>query len=285
MIALSLVLAALLQPAATVALQQDDRGRPVIEAQINDKGPFAMVVDTAAQTSLLAPSLVQELALRPLEGDMTIIGAVGMQTAKIYPVERLNAGLFDERQLEMLALPNDSITSARGIIGMERFAGSKVLFDLTAGTLTIAPSSAAASGHATVAGTTDGNGMLHVPLRLDGVSVQALVDTGAGRSVGNLALLKALGLRQDDPRVKPAGEIRGTADAATAAWIVQLETVALGPVRFRDVPLLISDMGEAGTPSMLLGNDLLGVLQGYAVDFPRAELQIRLPAAPAPAKP
>nr|WP_180166571.1 aspartyl protease family protein [Stenotrophomonas sp. SbOxS2]NYT99422.1 hypothetical protein [Stenotrophomonas sp. SbOxS2] len=279
MIVLSLTLAALLDSPSTVALKMDDRGRPVISAHINDRGPFDMVIDTAAQTSLLVPSLVEELALRPLEGEMTINGAVDAQSARMYPIERISTGLFDDHQLAILALPNGSLTSARGIIGMERFTGSKIAFNVADSTLSIAPSSAAGAGHATVAGATGDNGLLHVPMQLEGVTVQALVDTGAGPSVGNLALLEALGMRWDDPRLKPAGAIRGATQGLSSAWVAQLGTVALGPVVFRNVPIIFSNTDGSPTPSLILGTNLLGLLQGYAVDFPRAELQIQMPTS------
>ncbi len=41
---------------------------------------------------------------------------------------------------------------------------------------------------------------------------------------------------------------------------------------------MIADDG-APTPSLILGNDLLNLFPGYAVDFPRAELQINLPGS------
>ena len=39
---------------------------------------------------------------------------------------------------------------------------------------------------------------------------------------------------------------------------------------------MVSDDG-APTPSVILGSDLLNLFPGYAVDFPRRELQIKLP--------
>lgn len=98
----------------TVAvLTRDTRGRPTMEAEINGKGPFRMVVDTAAQTSLVTPTLVDELGL-PAIGEMGIGGVAGQQQARIYGVDWFKTSLFDITDVGMLALPNATVTEAPG---------------------------------------------------------------------------------------------------------------------------------------------------------------------------
>ncbi|MEJ8630023.1 hypothetical protein P0F65_09750 [Sphingomonas sp. I4] len=43
------------------------------------------------------------------------------------------------------------------------------------------------------------------------------------------------------------------------------------------MPIAISNDDDS-KPSIILGNDLLNLFPGYAVDFPLAQLQIKLPA-------
>lgn len=268
------------EPAPTTELRHDAGGRPVIGARLNGRGPFDMVLDTAAQTSLLTPALAQELALKPLEQTMTIAGAVGGVEASVYPVEHYATDLFTADYVGMLALPNASTTSARGIVGMERFTDAKLVIDKTSARVSVEPSAPAPAGYATIKGQTQ-NGLLSVPLVVNGVAIQALVDSGAGVTVANLKVLEALGWALDDPRLQAAGTVRGAAMTESQARIGKVDTLKLGPISFGQVPMIFTDTGDDAEPRIILGSNLLNLLEAYAIDFPRAELQIRLPPRPA----
>lgn len=265
---------------AGAVLTRDTRGRPTIDAEINGKGPFRLVVDTAAQTSLVTPLLVDELAL-PKVGEMNLGGVAGRQQAGLYGVDRFRTALFEVEDIGMLVLPNASVTEARGIIGMEMFSNSSVLFDLSANRISIAPSGAR-EGFTAVAGRLDDQGLLTVPVEIDGVAFTALVDTGAAVSVASGGALSALGWAQTDPRLTPAGQIRGATQHGTTVLRGTVGRIKLGPVNFRDVPLIFAadkpaEAGADGGPNLILGADLLNGLEAYALDFPRGELQIRVP--------
>ncbi|MBU4196285.1 MAG: aspartyl protease family protein [Alphaproteobacteria bacterium] len=265
-------------------LTRDTRGRPTLDAEINGKGPFRMVVDTAAQTSLVTLPLVDELKLLAI-GEMNIGGVAGQQQAGLYGVDRFKTPLFDVESVGMLALPNAGVTEARGIIGMERFTGDRLLFDHAANRLSLERSGAAADGFVAVAGRLDDSGLLTVPVEIDGVTFTALVDTGAAVSVASGGALRALGWAETDPRLTPAGEIRGATQHGTVVLEGVVGRIRLGPVNFREAPLIFiageaDDAGAEGGPSLILGADLLNNLDAYALDFPRSELQIRIPRQP-----
>lgn len=263
------------------ALTRDTRGRPTIEAEINGKGPFRMVVDTAAQTSLLTPTLVDELGL-PAIGAMEVGGVAGQQQAALYGVDHFKTALFDRSAVGMIALPNATVTEARGIVGMEMFTQNRVVFDNAAERLTIEPSGSSTTDFVAVAGRLSDSGLLEVPVEIDGVTFNALIDTGASVSVGSGAALKALGWTETDPRLAPAGAIRGATDHGTAVLKGAVGRIRLGPVNFRDVPLIfvageVSETKDGETPNLILGSDLLNNLDAFALDFPKAELQVRIP--------
>lgn len=263
------------------ALTRDTRGRPTIEAEINGKGPFRMVVDTAAQTSLVTPMLVDELGL-PAIGEMGIGGVAGQQQARLYGVDRFKTSLFDIADVGMLALPNATVTEARGIVGMEMFTQDRVVFDNAAERLTIEPSGAPAVGFVPVVGRLGNSGLLEVPIEIDGVKFNALVDTGASVSVASGGALSALGWAENDPRLAPAGAIRGATQHGTTVLKGTVGRIRLGPVNFRDVPLVFvagepSEAKESRAPDLILGSDLLNNLDAFALDFPKAELHVRIP--------
>lgn len=279
-------------PAAVhTPLYRDTRGRPTIDARFNGQPPVRMVVDTAAQMSLVSPSLVQELGLPGLGEGMTVSGVAGQTQAELYGVDRFATDLFDVEGVALLAMPNASVTEARGIVGMEMFSQGRLEFDLSADRLTLG-ASRQPDGFVAVQGKLNEVGLLIVPVEIDGVAFDALVDTGAGVSVASGGSLRALGWSDEDPRLKAAGTIRGATQHQTAIRSGRVGRIKLGPVNFRDIDLVFADApspGEAPTapsspgreerPNLILGSDLLNALQTYAVDFSKSQLQIRVPAA------
>lgn len=268
-------------PSKVSPLTRDTRGRPTIDAQVNGQGPFRMVVDTAAQTSLLAPDLVGVLAL-PAVGEMGVGGVAGHQQSAIYGVDRFTTSFFDAEEIGMLALPNATVTEASGIIGMEMFSQDRVVFDNKAEQLKSEPSGTPIEGFVSVKGRLNDSGLLEVPVEIDGVVFNALVDTGASVSVASGGALKALGWAETDPRLSPAGAIRGATQHGTAVLQGKVGRIRLGPVNFRDVPLVFiaaeTATDTASKPTLILGSDLLNNLDAFALDFPKAELQIRIPS-------
>lgn len=279
-LALPLLVAAPLQEQAAEELRYDNRGRPVVSVQVNDKGPFDMVLDTGAQVSLLAPALAGQLGLAPMKSDMHIAGATGAVAARVYPVDHLANQLFDVRMIGLLEFPNPQSTPARGILGMENFATRKLLFDRAAHSVRVQPSSPAAAGFVALAGKRRADGLVEVPVKINGVTVPALIDTGAAVSVANGAVLKALGWTPDDPRLQAGGEIRGASTSTSTVRRAEIDSVVIGPANLHHVPLYISDAeADDGPAALILGADLLNLFDAFAVDFPRSELQIRIPSA------
>jgi predicted aspartyl protease len=278
--------------ARQTAMARDSRGRPTIEARFNGRPPVKMVVDTAAQTSLVTLPLARELSLPALGETLTVEGAVGQSQVELYGVDRFETDLFQVEGVALLALPNAGVTEARGVIGMERFSQGRLVFDVGANRLDFAPSGEHREDFVAVQGRLNEAGLLVVPVEIDGVLFDALVDTGAGVSVASDGALRALGWAETDPRLKAAGTIRGATSHESAIRSGRVGRIKLGPVNFRDIDLIFADPEavdeappESGTPnssdtprpSLILGADLLMNLDAFALDFQRATLEIRVP--------
>jgi len=262
---------------AQAPLLHDTRGRPVMTVQINGKGPFPMVVDTAAQTSLMSRALATELALKPLNGGIGVNGATGSEQARLYPVDRMTNALVDARYVAMVELANGGVTEARGIIGMEFFTSRKLLIDRSTNRIAAEPSAPAGPGFATIVGSRTGEGFVQIPLTLDGVRIPALIDTGAAVTIANTAAFRLLGWAENDPRLSDGGEIRGASAGGQKIRIARIGTLSIGKIGLSNVPVMISGDGNS-KPSIILGDDLLNLFSGYSIDFPRAELHIKVPA-------
>lgn len=272
-------------------LRYDESGRPVISTQVNGQGPFDMVIDTAAQTTFVAQGLVEELQIAPLSSDQTISGAGGQAQVQAYSISNFTSDLFSVDGALMPALPNASVTQARGVIGMDLFLQRRLVFDREAGRLFSSESGATDVELVPVAGRTIGGNFIIVPVMLDGVIIQAVVDSGAARTIVNDAARAALGFLVNDPRLSQTHAVRGATDDATEAQRSSVAAFAIGPAEFEDVPVTFSNLpvfgmlGLADEPALILGSDVLNLLPAYALDFARGELQVRLPDPPATARP
>ena len=185
--------------------------------------------------------------------------------------------LIDARRVALVELTNSGVTEARGIIGMESLGHRKLLIDRSTRTIAALPSGAAGPGFTTIAGRSTPEGFVSIPLTLDGVHIPALIDSGAAVTVANAAALRLLGWAEDDPRLSDGGEIRGASAAGQKIRIARIGALSIGRIALSNVPVTVADDGEK-TPSLILGSDLLNLFPGYAVDFPRAELQVKLPS-------
>lgn len=271
-------------PAApSTVLGRDTRGRPTLTARFNGQGPFAMVLDTGAQTSLVSTGLVDELDLPELDGGLGVNGVSGAEQARLFAVDRFQTDLFDADSVAVPALPNQGVTEARGIVGMEMLASGRLVFDQIAYRIRLEPSGGPHDGYAVIQGRLNDAGLLVVPVEIDGVKLDALVDTGAAISVVSGAAAQVLGWAEDDPRIKAAGVMRGAAGQGAAVQSAVVGHLAVGPVTFRDLNLFFSAQGGPSTadsspPTFILGSDLLNNLEAFAVDFPKAQLLIRIPS-------
>jgi len=116
---------------------------------------------------------------------------------------------------------------------------------------------------------------------IDGVKAKAMIDTGARRTFGNSLLRTALGFGDNDPRLSIAQPLGGATTDTTKAVKAQLGSLTLGGQRFEHPVLTFSDapvlgpLGLSDGPAIVIGLDLLKSLKAVAIDYPRAELQLK----------
>lgn len=269
------------QPAHHAAqLRYDNRQRPVIATQINGSGPYFMVVDTAAEASFLVPKMGEILSLPALESDMTIRGATGVSKVNFFPVDTFSSELFSYTSMVIFELPNPGSTPAAGIIGMDIFQDSALAFHTATGELSTAPSGSFShdSKHFLPVDALSHDGLsMKVTVKLNGVEIPATIDTGAAATIANPAAMKALGWHADDEHLKDDGAIHGATTDAVAIKRATVDSLALGPVTLRDIPVRFTMQEDNRPASLTLGVDLLNALNGFVLDFPAGKFYIMLP--------
>jgi predicted aspartyl protease len=279
--ALLVACAPALTPART-PLARDNFGRYTLPVVVDGKGPFPFILDTAAEMSMIAPHLADSLGLKAVPGvEVKVQGTAGQQASSFVNAQDLKCALFAGRMASLVVLPNTSITNAPGILGMNFFQGGRLEFDFAQNAARVGPSGATPAGFAPLRAKILNNAFVFVDVTVDGIKAPALIDTGARRTLGNLALAHALGFAKDDPRFAPAEPVAGASVDRMPARQAALETIVLGPTRFARPTIAFADapvfkaQGRDKTPALILGIDLLSTLDALAIDYPRAEVQVR----------
>jgi predicted aspartyl protease len=268
---------------ASVALGYDKDGRPTAPVSLNGKGPFTLVIDSGASGTGINEALAAELGLSAdTNSHAAIRGAGGTSSVQLFQLDSLSIGGITLRPAQAAGLPNARISDARGVLGADTFASGRVEFDFGAGRLNASTSPGVVpAGFRAVPANLVHRTFALVPVRIGGIEVTALVDSGARGTVANFSLMRALGYAEGDARLTAedtptgaTGHIQRTWKGGRGDLVVGGETVAGQALVFADLPIF-GAFGLGDKPGLILGIDSLRRFDTVAIDYPRSELQLR----------
>jgi predicted aspartyl protease len=262
----------------------DRIGRVMAPVTINGHGPFRLIVDTGANQSVLTARLVQALGIPVTpESNVRLTGVTGSQVVPVITVDSLQTGDLEQRDLRV-AVMNSVSGGAEGILGMQGFAGKRITVDFVNDRIQIANSRGQRPGFrfASIPVDVRFDRLLLATGRVGGVKVQAVIDTGAERTLGNSALRREL-IRLKRLREEPfAAGVIGLTEVEQRGEAIWTRKIQLGDVALTDVNVIYGDMhvfkvwGLEDKPAMLIGMDVLGLLHTLIVDYRLQELQVRV---------
>jgi len=261
----------------------DRIGRVLAPVKINDQGPFKFIVDTGASHSTISPRLAAALGLdRAEEVRMRVNGITGTADVPSVMVHKLQAGdlVIEETRLPVVWAP--LMAGADGILGVAGLKEESIFVDFRRNRVTISRSRAGGTpaGFSRVAGQRLEGGLLTVAAHIGGIRVQAIIDTGSERTIGNLALRDALkGWRRGAP-LREVTQVYGATIDVAAGEMEIAPTIDLGSVRITDVTVVYGDFhifdvwGMQSRPAVIIGMDILGTVNALGIDFRRSELYL-----------
>jgi hypothetical protein len=107
--------------------------------------------------------------------------------------------------------------------------------------------------------------------------VQAIIDTGAERSLGNEALLAALQNRYSYTTI--VSTVVGATAHVSSGLSLRAPPIDLGGARVGNLLVTFGDFhvfkvwSLLEEPALVIGMDVLGTLPEFAIDYPRREFQ------------
>ncbi len=273
------------EPRYVAPTRLDKIGRIWAPVRVNGHGPYRLALATGASHTALTPHLTEALGIQADPAETVILrGATGSTPVPMVPVETLEFGDF-LMETQRLAVIPDALGGADGVLGMDGLVDKRIHIDFRRDRITImrSKSQRAAGGFSTIPVDLL-HGLLVVDASMGGVPVKAVIDTGGQVTLGNLALRLALAERRRN------GVQEGKLDQVFGSTLdmqvgTRLETPALilGNLRVRSPAMTFADFEIfrhwklTEEPAMLIGMDVLGLLDTLIIDYRRRELQVRLP--------
>ena len=270
-----------MEPRYVAPTRRDRIGRIWAPVLIDGKGPFRLVLDTGANHSVVTNEVAAALGITPDQrGEATLRGVTGAATVSTIPVKSFEVGdlLIEPAVLPIIA---DAMGGADGILGNEGLKDKRIVIEFNRDRITITHSHGerADLGFTTVPVRFGLDGLLTVPGHVGLIPAIAIIDTGAQRTLGNLALQRAL--QQERRRDAKRTHVIGASQAEEEGDSLSAPPIALGTATIAGARVIYSDFsifehwGLDKQPALIVGMDVLGVLDTLVIDYKRRELQLR----------
>ena len=272
------------EPRFVAPTRRDRIGRIWAPVHVNGKGPFRLVLDTGASHSALTAGVVSELGIA-LDPARTVMlrGATGSVEVPFVPIESLEVGdlLMEPKRLPIVP---DALGGAEGVLGTEGLANKRIRIDFRRDSITIMRSKneRAAGGFSTIPVKFMRGRLLVVEAHLGGVPVKAVIDTGGQVTLGNEALRVALAEHRRKYQAVNPDEVTGATLDVQTGNRVSTPSIAMGEILVRNAAMTFADFAifehwkMTKEPAMLVGMDVLGLLDTLIIDYRRRELQVKL---------
>lgn len=248
---------------------------------VDGHGPFAFVVDTGANQSVISDELATQLGLArgPME---PLNGVAGVQMTAT-TIAKLNVGDRQDTEVTLSILPSAAI-GGLGMLGLDRLEDQRLTLDFRGQRLRIEsarrawrdPDDVAMKAH-----RRDGQLTL-VDADLAGVPVVAFLDSGAQNTIGNMAL-RELATTRSPTSLWSIVPILSATGQTINADIADLPQLRVGGLHLPNWPVAFADLHTfqmwdlTRTPAILLGVDVLSRFEYVSLDFARGEVRFRLP--------
>jgi hypothetical protein len=259
--------------------------RLTVGVRLNGQGPYAFVIDTGANRSVVAQEVALECRL-PRDGSAPVHGIVSMQSAPLVKVGRLTVGDVISSSLSLPVLPQQEV-GAQGILGLDAMHGRRIVLGFRDQTFQIAPSATGAElsrgrdtripshyAPVTVPCRYRSGQLVILDAEAGARGITAFLDSGSQVTVGNAALRDLVfDARPELAKKAVRSELISATGQRVTAEFAPLDGLRLGGARlgaplaaFAD--LHIFDLWDLRSmPTVLIGVDVLRRFDQVAFDF------------------
>jgi predicted aspartyl protease len=265
------------EPRYVAPTLRDRIGRVWAPVYINGRGPYKLVLDTGANRTAVIPSLARKIG-SPESHVLKVLGATGSSIVPAIEVDSIEVGdlFLGDRQV---AIVPDVFGGAEGVLGADGLSDKRVHIDFKNDEISILRSTGPvrANGYTKIPVKLRYGHLLMFDVKLAGVRTRAMLDTGAQSTIGNSTLRAALSKR----RKGVENTIIGVTLDPQKGETMLAPAVELGDLTLRGMQVTFGDMyifdawKMTDQPALLIGMDIIGLLDVLIIDYKRRELHLR----------
>lgn len=270
------------EPRYVAPTLRDRIGRVWAPVYINGLGPFRLVLDTGATGSAVTTRTAERLGLS-VEGARKVVlrGVTGVAEVPMVEVDRIEFGDLLVEPARLLVI-DDAFGGAEGVLAGRGLNDRRIRIEFRRDYIDIRRSrnQRAPAGYTTLPLKLIRGHVPSIEARVGSIRVKAIIDTGAQATAGNLALREAL-LKRRRLDERP-DEIVGVTGDVQEGPTSGVPPITFGDVIIRNADLMFVDLHIfehwklTDEPAILIGMDVLGILDTLIIDYRRRELQLRL---------
>ena len=271
------------EPLFAAPTRLDRIGRVMTHVKVNGKGPFRFVIDTGASRSTLSPHLARALNLQHSVGrNVMLNGVTGAAEVPTVAVESIEIGALRFEKQDLPVIFTSIMGNADGILGVAGFQDQRIDVDFKRDRVSVLESNGKRPHYSmvTARATRNINGLMIVDVRVGRrIRAKAVIDTGAERSLGNLALQSAMnkGRKKREP---VSAVVHGATPDIADGDVQEIRECTIGDMTLTNLEVIFADFhvfklwGLDQEPAMLIGMDMLGVLERLVIDYRRNEVSM-----------
>jgi predicted aspartyl protease len=250
---------------------------------VNGRGPFRFIVDTGANHSTISPRLARQLGLKPTEEASIILdGITGTAKVSFVTVDQLQAGDLTIQGTDLPVVWAPVMAGADGILGAAGLTEKSLLIDFQRNRVAISRGVEAEvrANSTKIHALRVVPGLITLATQVGGVPVRAVIDTGAERTLGNLALRDALRARRLHGVLAQMTSVYGATKEVELGEILVAPTIVIDTLRINDVAIVFGEFHIFNVwrmqdqPAMIIGMDVLGTVASLSIDFKNRDVYV-----------
>lgn len=265
-------------PVETLALGELTN-RMTVPVQVDGKGPYAFIIDTGAERSVVSKELADTLGLDAGER-ARLFDFAGPSTVETVKVGTLSAGSLTTREIEAPALAAANL-GASGMLGIDAMQGHRLVIDFDNKRMALSiPKKKRPQGEVVVGAESRLGQLIVTKAMFQGHPISVVIDTGTWVSVGNSAM-RALSKRA--PRTIGRINVQSVTGRSFDTNFVMVDGIRVGDIRFDKFAMSFADvppfarLGLEDKPALILGMGSLKMFRRVEIDFVNRAIAFDLP--------
>ena len=271
---------------ATLLNFKEADARLTVAVAVGNRGPYAFIIDTGAERTVISSQLAGQLRLAP----GAPIGLTSMTERSI-----VDTVIVPELSIQSIGIRHTIIApsldaknlGAAGLLGIDTLAKHRVTIDFDTGVMTVRPSQprrravAEETDEIVVTAKSKFGQLIVTDAFYGGTRIQVVLDTGSAVSLGNESFRKLVGKRmKGKTRIIELTSVTGGKLNIDYALV---PGVKIGDVAFDSLPIAFADVapfkrfGLTRRPALLLGMDALRSFRRVDIDFPNRQVRFLMP--------